>query len=457
MKRYLSTIILSVFSLITFAQDVEITGIAKNTGDSVIVFRRNDKDALTGEKNRKRYKANINQIGEFKISLPENSISEWVVECEDAEKIIHLKKGDNLHLIFDLKPRQDALVAVGKNADDFNFLNHISRKVNEMYKQDFYKKAQESSVKDAISMRKEKMAFQIAILEEYWNTHKMSEAYYQWLKTNYEYEPYERTFIENIITNKIKFSADDEALFVQKGINNDYAAKNSAIYNDVVNFYMHHKINGFTFPLRTTDFFDFGIKNLSGLTKQVFLTRQMYNLSKTPDSLYKPVYVKYLKAVDNKELILIVQNARKKYLKEKAESEQSKENISKNASLNEIFKLYKGKVIYLDFWASWCGPCKAEMSNASKLKSKLQGKNIVFLYLGYNDTKENWLAARKQLEIAGEHYLLSPKLIKEVRDVFNVTTIPHYAIIDKEGNIIDKNATRPAQSYEQLLKLTESK
>src|SRR6185312_11506490 len=118
-------------------------------------------------------------------------------------------------------------------------------------------------------------------------------------------------------------------------------------------------------------------------------------------------------------------------------------NDSKTNSLIHILNKYKGKVIYVDFWASWCVPCRAEMPNSAELKDKLKGKNIVFLYLGYNDKEKAWLKARKQIGIDGEHYLLSDKMIKEADELFVINGIPHYAIIDKDGRIINKSADRP--------------
>lgn len=128
---------------------------------------------------------------------------------------------------------------------------------------------------------------------------------------------------------------------------------------------------------------------------------------------------------------------------------------SRANSIGDIFKKYKGKVVYVDFWASWCIPCRAEMPNAANLKQKLKGKNIEFLYFGYNDNEKAWLKARNQLTIEGVHYLLNEKMIKEADELFGINGIPHYAIIDKEGRIVSKRADRPRDAYQELLSLVE--
>lgn len=221
---------------------------------------------------------------------------------------------------------------------------------------------------------------------------------------------------------------------------------------------MHYKFNGGKFPFKTIDYFEFSLKKtLSGLTNQVFVTRQMLNFTGSVDSTYQSAHQKFLKEVTDPQLRQVVIDSRNNHLKRLAESNMSKENISQNASLNEIFQKYKGKVIYVDFWASWCAPCRGEMPNSNALKTKLADKDVVFLYFGYQDQKQNWLAARKELEINGEHYLLSAALIKEANSLFQITGIPHYVIIDKDGTILNKKAERPGQVYNQLLKLTAAK
>ena len=94
------------------------------------------------------------------------------------------------------------------------------------------------------------------------------------------------------------------------------------------------------------------------------------------------------------------------------------------------------------------------MPNAAELKEKLKGKDIVFLYFGYKDKEKAWLKAREQLGVEGEHYLLNETMIIEAEALFGINGIPHYAIIDKAGSIVNKRAERPGVVYTQLLTLS---
>lgn len=115
-----------------------------------------------------------------------------------------------------------------------------------------------------------------------------------------------------------------------------------------------------------------------------------------------------------------------------------------DVSFQDILDLYKGKVVYLDFWASWCRPCKNEMPHSAKLKEQLKGKDVVFLYISSDQNETAWRNAMEQLNITGENFRASKKVWEDYNSLLNVRYIPRYVLIDKEGNIVDENAKRPS-------------
>ncbi|MFA5419110.1 MAG: TlpA disulfide reductase family protein [Bacteroidales bacterium] len=122
---------------------------------------------------------------------------------------------------------------------------------------------------------------------------------------------------------------------------------------------------------------------------------------------------------------------------------------------SDILAKYKGKVIYLDFWASWCGPCRGEMPHSANMKKQLAGKDVVFVYISSDQDAAKWEGMIKQLQITGEHYLTNQKAYQEYNQLLNVKTIPRYVIIDREGQIVNSNAPRPSnpQSVTDVKKL----
>lgn len=122
---------------------------------------------------------------------------------------------------------------------------------------------------------------------------------------------------------------------------------------------------------------------------------------------------------------------------------------------------FAGKVIYLDVWASWCGPCIKQMPAAKALKEKLtpeQLEKIVFLYISIDDHESRWKGAIEKHGIKGTH-LRSPGGWKsEVTKKFGIRGIPRFILFDKYGKVVALEAKRPSDEtlYNDLVEMIEA-
>ena len=117
------------------------------------------------------------------------------------------------------------------------------------------------------------------------------------------------------------------------------------------------------------------------------------------------------------------------------------ENMSDGeAILRKLIEPYKGRIIYLDVWGTWCGPCKAALRESYKLKEALKDYDIVYLYLANRSPEESWKNVIKEYNLAGPncvHYNLPADQQSAIEHYLNVNAYPTYKLIDRQGNIHD--------------------
>jgi len=102
----------------------------------------------------------------------------------------------------------------------------------------------------------------------------------------------------------------------------------------------------------------------------------------------------------------------------------------------DIIKPYKGKVIYVDFWATWCGACVGGIKRIAPLKEELIKRgDIVFLYIT-NVTSPEKIYNNMIPDIKGEHYRISKDQWNYLSNKFNITGIPHYVLVNKKGEVV---------------------
>lgn len=112
----------------------------------------------------------------------------------------------------------------------------------------------------------------------------------------------------------------------------------------------------------------------------------------------------------------------------------------------------RGKVVLLDFWASWCMPCRQENPNVVKMYEKYKNKGFTVYSVSLDDNKDAWVQAIKADNLSWPNHVSDLKgWQSQGAALYNVTSIPATFLIDAEGNIIAQNL----RGYELEQKLQE--
>jgi thiol-disulfide isomerase/thioredoxin len=110
-------------------------------------------------------------------------------------------------------------------------------------------------------------------------------------------------------------------------------------------------------------------------------------------------------------------------------------NVPADKLIQALVDQYKGQVVMIDCWATWCAPCKRGIAKMESIKNGLKGKDVIFIYLT-NETSGASTWSTDIQKIPGEHYRISNNIWNKIP---NLQGIPHYYIFDKNGKkIIDE-------------------
>ena len=125
--------------------------------------------------------------------------------------------------------------------------------------------------------------------------------------------------------------------------------------------------------------------------------------------------------------------------------------------LRKIIEPYKGKIILVDIWGTWCGPCKEALSHSKEEYERLKDYDLVYLYLCNRSSDESWKNTIKEYDVLGDnvvHYNLPADQQSAIEHFLSVNAFPTYKLIDRDGTILEVNAD--PHNLERLAGLLEN-
>lgn len=393
----------------------------------------------------------------FLLDWTENQ-NYFIVYPNEDFVIYPSENGEAIRLVSQNKQRNDELnffeLLTNMELDSLQHRVHQSRKAPILTKADLImsnlKDRREKDFVKAEKTARERLDRRMSFIKNYNNTHTMSARSYGLMESYFKYYYFTDVFAS---LNRSKSRTDIQTVkkylnFTDDDFNCDTClfipSYQSAV--DELTTLLFSK-NGLTTLKEQFSFVDSSFK---GKTKEFLLFRLLKNQFvkewKIDSALYNifaagnrnPVYQEYLET--NIGFLKNITGPRG------AGETGVIDNFNKKDLLKTILSGHKDHLILLDFWASWCKPCIAEIPLSLNLHHKYKNKNVMFVYLSLDKDAYNWQQAAKHLSLAENSYLVLNNFDSEIATRFKIKSIPRYVLLGKNGSVIHADAPRPLNS-----------
>lgn len=439
-----------------------ITGAIKNYDEERFAFTY-DAYGLLKSTSKKNY--DIDSFGNFRMELDlENPITGTLNfgrvmikgSGNNREIFIYMEPGDSVHVQANMDVLTDGemikktLVFSGPAAANNYFINRVDNVFNSYPQKrqnnsEFIKELKPNVYKKTVdSIKDEKLRYLTAYTDSVNISPKLKEIFelesknlavirkFNYPSTNESFNGGKKPvlpadYYEFVDKVKILPDLDDKGL--------PYLRYTNFVIN---NKYELAKENGFK-----GDKLTFVNSELSGRAKYIYMA---YSLG---SDFNADVYYQFGKNSPYRDIAKIVKD-KYGYLESMLPGKPSPAIVFTNTKNEKVAsaEFFKDNLIYIDIWATWCKPCIKEFPDLDKLKEEYHNKNIKFVSVSFDAEKSDWEAYVTKHKMEGAQFWVDLKNKKIYDDGFNITMIPRFILVDKEGKIIDANAPRPSSGKE---------
>ncbi len=414
---------------------------------------------IRSSENKTIKEINVNEDGTFKHTLQHIEKGYYSFQYANESSQLFLSQGYNLNLNLDTKEFDESIRYSGNGEAENNFL--VKKYLNEEALGDLRGYQYLGSLDENTFLHKmdsvkktetDYLELQLGLDPEFKSNEKSS-IQYNWAYKLKQFELYKR-----FVTKDNSFKVSKDYPDFEKDLN--FEDENLLVlnsYKNYLNVYYSQKAG----DLADKDSIEQDIAFLNVVTEEVkspqIKEQLLYGSAK-----YGISYTKELQKYYDIFMANSINEDHKSDVSEKYNKliKLSKGQPSPKFTAYENFKGgetslddLKGKYVYVDVWATWCGPCKREIPSLKKVEEEYHNKNIAFVSMSIDRKKDydKWRTMVEEKELSGIQIYAPNDWKSDFVTNYGILGIPRFILIDPEGNIVNANAPRP--SSDELIDL----
>jgi len=260
---------------------------------------------------------------------------------------------------------------------------------------------------------------------------KMSFAIKEGLYQLFDGKEYAQLFLKNGFNLKLKMDAskfDETIIFTGKGSAENNFLAQTTLLESKINYDLLLKSNEADFK-----------KQIDEMKANEVLRLQKRKLDPTFVALQKQMNEGKMKQLEQ----YYAKSLANKKMNNLAAPNFEYENLAGGKTTLDSMR---GKYVYIDVWATWCGPCRGEIPFLKTVEEKYKGKNIEFVSISVDEDKnhDKWKNFVTDKQLGGIQLIADKNWASDFIRAFNINSIPRFILIDPQGVVIDADASRPS-------------